>query len=437
MTIPTEQREVASAPSARMPLKVLAGSSFGQFIEFYDFALYGLSAVILSELFFPGGDSTAGLLSVFATFGVAFLARPVGGVFFGTLGDRIGRRRVLFITLVSIGAATTAIGLLPTHDQIGAWAPVALVACRIVQGFSAGGESVGAPSFVLEHAPLERRGMWINITLASTALPSVVGGTFLLILSQSLTTQQFESWGWRVPFLVALPLALVGLWIRTQTEESEEFKSVLRKSESHELTPMRETLRHNKARIGQVIIVMGLAAMSFYFVSGYFVAYIQTAGQLSHQQSLAANAAALCVFAVLLPATGMISDRVGRRPMLTVGAALLAVAAIPAFLLVTSGTFALAVTGQMAFVVVLTVYGGGCYTFFVEIFATRTRFTSAAISYNVAYALFGGTAPFVGEWLVSRSGVAAAPGYYVAAAAVLVLVVLLTGGVPETHRRKA
>ncbi|CCH79012.1 Transporter, major facilitator family protein [Nostocoides japonicum T1-X7] len=419
-----------------MPVKVLAAGSVGQFIEFYDFALYGLTALTLAELFFPGEDGAAGLLKVFATFGVAFLARPVGGLFFGNLGDRIGRRRVLFITLMAIGLATFFIGLLPTYAQVGVLAPAALVLCRIIQGFSAGGESVGAPAFVFEHAPTDRRGMWLNLTLAATALPSVVAGSFLLILSQTLSAEQFSSWGWRIPFLLALPLALAGVWIRTHTEESPAFREVLAKHDEHEMTPIRATLRRNKTQIGQVIVVMGLAAMAFYFVSAYFVSYVQTAGDLSRGQSLLVNAIALGVFTVLLPLTGRIGDRVGRRPMLIAGSALFAVAAIPSFMLVTSGSVGWAMTGQLLLVVVMTVYGGGCYTFFVEIFRTRTRFTSAAIAYNASYALFGGTAPFVGEWLVNTTGVEAAPGYYLAIMAALVLVTIVAGRVPETRGRQ-
>lgn len=418
-----------------MQKRVLAGGSVGQFIEFYDFALYGLSAVVLSQLFFPSESAFIGLLSTFATFGVAFLIRPLGGLFFGALGDKIGRRRVLYITLVSIGAATAAIGLLPTYATIGALAPALLVLCRLVQGFSAGGESVGAPSFVFEHAPANRRGFWLNITLAATALPSVVAGTLILILSQSMSDADFQSWGWRIPFLLALPVSLFGLWIRAKTEESEVFKAVLAKNQTKEYSPIRETFRTNKVRMLQVIFVMGLTAMGFYFLSGYFVSYVQTTGNLSRDQSLLANAAAMAFYALLLPLGGIIGDRVGRKPMLIAGSAALAVFAVPCFMLVTSGVLGLAILGQLLFVIPLCIYGGGCYTFFVEIFTTKTRFTSAAISYNVAYAIFGGTAPFVGTALVAATDVAYSPGFYMSAAAVIVLLLLTLTKVPETRGR--
>ncbi|WP_168404605.1 MFS transporter [Arthrobacter silvisoli] len=424
----------APSKTTAMQKRVLAGGSVGQFIEFYDFTLYGLTAVIFSQLFFPGGNPLTAMLATFATFGVAFVVRPLGGLFFGALGDRIGRRRVLTITLMAIGGATALMGLLPSYAQIGAWAPVLLVLCRLIQGFSAGGESVGAPSFVFEHAPVNRRGFWLNITIAATALPSVVAGTMILILSQSMSNEMFTGWGWRLPFLLALPLAMVGVWIRSRTEESEAFKDAQAGREK-EFSPVREAFRANKLRMVQVIFVMGLTAMGFYFLSAYFVSYVQTTGHLSREQSLMVNAAALALYAVLLPIGGRLGDRFGRKPMLIAGSAVLAVLSVPSFMLVTSGNLGLALLGQSLFVLALCVYGGGCYTFFVEIFTTKTRFTSAAVSYNAAYAIFGGTAPFVGTALVGASGVPHMPGVYMAAAAAVVLLLVTLTKVPETRGR--
>ncbi|WP_287899899.1 MFS transporter [Arthrobacter sp.] len=430
----TATATAAADKSTVMQRRVLLGGSVGQFIEFYDFTLYGLTAVIFSQLFFPSGNPVVGLLATFATFGVAFVVRPLGGLFFGALGDRIGRRRVLTITLMAIGGATALMGVLPGYAQIGPWAPALLVLCRLIQGFSAGGESVGAPSFVFEHAPVHKRAFWLNITIAATALPSVVAGGMILLLSRSLPDEAFTSWGWRLPFLLALPLALVGVWIRSRTEESEAFHQA-RAERDPEFSPVRAAFRENGLRMVQVIIVMGLTAMGFYFLSAYFVSYVQTAGHLTREQSLLVNASALALYAILLPFGGRLSDRFGRKPLLIAGAAALAVLSVPSFALVTSGDTMLALLGQSLFVVALCVYGGGCYTFFVEIFTTRTRFTSAAVSYNVAYALFGGTAPFIGTALVGASGVPFMPGVYMAAAAAVVLLLLLFTRVPETRGR--
>ena len=439
VNLPTGPLPVAERKALdRDRLRVLMAGSVGQFIEFYDFSLYGLSALTLSALFFPSDNPALGLLSTFAAFGVAFFIRPLGGLFFGAIGDRFGRRPVLYITLLTIGVATAGIGLLPTYSQIGILAPILLVLCRLLQGFSAGGESVGAPAFVFEHAPKHRRGLWLNITLAATALPSVVGGALILTLSQSMPAESFESWGWRVPFLLALPLAVFGLWIRSRTDESDAFKQVQQEQQqsAEQHTPIRDAFRENWLKMLQVIMVMGLTAMGFYFLSGYFVAYVQTAGELSREASLLANAAAMMLYAILLPFGGMIGDRVGRKPMLIAGAAIIAVVAVPAFMLVTSGSFPLAMLGQFLFVGAICTYGGGCYTFFVEIFTTRTRFTSAAVSYNVGYAVFGGTAPFIGTWLVSATGFPASPGVYMAIAAAVVFLVLVLTRIPETHPLK-
>ncbi|MET8753238.1 MFS transporter [Streptomyces sp. NPDC004667] len=418
-----------------MQRRALASGSVGQFVEFYDFTLYGLSAVTLSVLFFPDDSALVGLLAVFATFGVAFAARPLGGLFFGALGDRIGRRGVLHITLLSIGVATAAIGVLPTHAAIGWPAPALLVLCRLVQGFSAGGESVGAPTFVFEHAPAHRRGTWLNVTLAATALPSVVAGTLILLLSASMSDHAFTTWGWRVPFLLALPAALIGLWIRRHTEESTEFRRIRSGGDDTGHTPLRRALRENRTAMLRVVVVLGLTAMGFYCLAGYFVTYAQTVGGLSREQSLAINAVAMTAYTVLLPLGGLLGDRVGRRPMLIAGSAALALLSVPCFVLVTSGSLLLAALGQLLFVVALCVYGGGCYAFFMEVFTTRTRFTSAAVSYNTAYALLGGTAPLVATALVTATGTATAPGYYLAGSAAAVLLFLTLTRVPETRGR--
>ncbi|WP_053384955.1 MFS transporter [Leucobacter celer] len=426
-----------------MQRRVLAGASVGQFIEFYDFALYGVSAVVLAQLFFPSDNPLTGLLVLFATFGVAFFIRPLGGLFFGSLADRVGRRNVLVITLLTIGVATTGIGLLPTFETIGVAAPILLVLLRLLQGLSAGGESAGAPSFVFEHAPIHRRGLFVNITLAATALPSVCAAFFVLFLSTSMSDEAFMSWGWRIPFIIALPLALVGLWIRAKTEESPAFKAMMREQAEHaerggdsergSHTTIREAFRKNWLQMIQVVFVMGLTAMGFYFLSGYFISYVSTTGNLSRDQSLLLNGAAMLAYTILLPIAGAIGDRIGRKPMLIGGALAIAVLAIPAFSLVTSGSVGLALVGQLIFVVAICFYGGGCYTFFIEVFDTRNRFTSAAFSYNLGYAILGGTAPFIGTAMVEATSVPHSPAYYVIGVALLTLIVMALTKVPETR----
>ncbi|MEO3887439.1 MFS transporter [Nonomuraea sp. B5E05] len=410
--------------------RVLLGAGTGQFVEFYDFAIYGFSAVAVAEAFFPGANPVASLLSVFAVYGVAFVARPLGGVFFGALADRAGRRAVLYATLMCMGVATALIGLLPAYAAAGTVAPVLLVVCRLVQGFSAGGEAVGAPSFVLEHAPFERRGTWIAVSVAATGAASVLALVFIMAVSGVLSDAAYASWGWRVPFLVALPLSLIGIYIRGRTEESPVFQE-LKRHNAIERHPVRGSLRGNGTRLGQIFAVMALSGLGFYVLVGYFVTSLQTVGGLSLLESLVANAVALLSFTVLLPIGGRLSDAFGRKPMLVAGAAAVAMVSLPAFLLVTSGSLASAVAGQLLLAAALCAYGGGSYTFFVELLPSATRVTGAAISYNAALALFGGTAPFVSTWLVDVTGTPVAPGCYLLVVALVALAVALT--TPETR----
>lgn len=418
-----------------MQRRVLLGGSVGQFVEFYDMALYGIAAVTLSRLFFPTGSEAAGLLMLFATYGVAFFIRPIGGLFFGALGDRIGRRNVLVATLLLIGLATTLIGLMPTYETIGIWSTVLLVALRLLQGFSAGGESVGAPSFVFEHAPRHRRGMFVNLTLAATALPAVFASGLFLGLSLLMPEAAYDEWGWRIPFLLALPMALVGLIIRSKTEESPVFQEMMedKADKKESSTPVSEAFKTAWYRMIQVVVIMGFTAMGFYFISGYFVPYLQTTGDLTRNASLGLNALALLLYTVLLPLFGALSDRVGRKPLMITGVITTIVAAIPAFMMVSSGSPLVALMGQFLFVIGITMYGGGCYTFFIEVFNPKVRLTAAAFSYNLGYAIFGGTAPYIGESSVALFGVGYAPAFYVVGLGIVVLLFILFGRVRETR----
>lgn len=421
-------------PITKMQKRALLGAGVGQFIEFYDFALYGILSVSLAHHFFPASSAAAGLLMLFATYGISFFIRPVGGLFFGSLGDRYGRKVVLSASILLIGFATGLIGLLPTAETWGISATIALIFCRLMQGFSAGGESVGSPAFAFEHAPKDRRGFFITITIAATALPAVFASLLVLLLQGWLGEETFMQWGWRIPFLVAVPLSVLGLWIRRKTEESPAYLQMMEENENNEKgSPLRESFRVNGKKIFQVIVIMGFTAMGFYFLSGYFIPYVQTAGNLSGIQALAINAGAMTLYTVALPLWGLLGDKVGRRKMLISGSIAVAVTIIPAFMLVSSGNVWLALLGQVVFVLAITSYGGGCYAFFIEVFDTQTRMTSAAFSYNVGYAIFGGTAPFIGALMVEESGVGYAPAFYILALAIVVLLTIWLTKVPETR----
>lgn len=413
--------------------RVVAAACIGQFIEFYDFAIYGFSVVLIADFFFPSTDPAVGVLQAFAVYGVAFVVRPLGGLFFGALGDRIGRKSVLAISLLSIGGATTLIGLLPTYQNVGLWAPILLVLLRLIQGFSAGGEAVSAPSFVLEHAPANRRGSWISIAIAMSAIPSVVGALIIAGLTDVMSEAAFHSWGWRIAFLIAAPLSLIGLYIRSRTEESPAFKELQKSADPNSVSPMKTAFASTKMRMLQVFLIMALSGLGFYFLTGYFVTYLQTVANLNSVESLLSNSIALLSFAVMLAVGGRISDRFGRRPVMLIGATGMVVLSIPAFVLVSTGDFTLAVIGQLLLAAPLCLYGGGSYTYFVELFPTASRLTGAAISYNLSFGLFGGTAPFIGTALVNATGSPVSPSFYLLAIAAVAGVTAFLA--PETRGR--
>lgn len=407
----------------------LVGAAVGTFIEFYDFAIYALTVPIIAASFFPTGDPGIALISAFAVYGVAFVIRPLGGLLFGVVGDRYGRRRVLVLVLTMIGTATALIGLLPTYGQVGLLAPLLLVGLRLVQGLSAGGEVTSATSFALEHAPANRRSFWITVVIAMSAVSSIVGLLVVLGLSAAIPEPEFASWGWRIPFLLALPFSLVGLYIRLRTGESPAFEKA-RQEQALSAAPLREAVGRNGSAIFFSFALASMSGLSFYYLVGYFPTYLQVSAGLSRTEALLTNGVALLVFTVALAAAGWVGDRVGRRPMIRAGAALLVVTSAPAFLLAGSGSVAAAIAGQVLLALSLCLFGGGSYTALLEVFPTRTRLTGSAVGYNVGLAIFGGTAPLVASLLVTSTGSQFAPGWYLVGVAVLVLVG--TWFVPET-----
>ena len=411
----TDNRDHAAAKR-----RALAGAASGTFIEFYDFAVYALTVPIIASSFFPEGNASVALISAFAVYGVAFIIRPLGGIVFGVVGDRLGRKPVLVLVLTLIGVSTALIGLLPTYGQIGIWAPLGLVALRLLQGLSAGGEVTSATSFALEHSPSNQRSMWITTVIAMSAVSSIVGLIVVLSLISVVGPASFDSGGWRIPFLLALPLSLVGLYIRLRTEESPAFQEA-QDQRTLSAAPLRESVARDGRSIAFAFALASMSALAFYYLVGYFPTYLQVTADMARTPALVANGITLVVFTFALILCGALADRVGRRPMIRIGAALLVATSVPAFWLAGSGGLPAAIAGQLLVAVSLAVFGGGSYATLLEIFPTRTRLTGAALGYNAGYALFGGTAPLLANLLVEWTGSTQAPGYYLMFVAALVL----------------
>ncbi|WP_243658908.1 MFS transporter [Tamaricihabitans halophyticus] len=411
---------------------MIRAAAIGNFVEWFDFALYGFLATEIAHNFFPSDNDTAALLNTFAAFAVAFALRPIGGAYFGGLGDRIGRKKTLAITIVLMSAATLALGLLPTFAAIGIAAPILLVLVRCVQGFSTGGEYAGACAFVLEHARRNRRAWYSSFLPVSTFAAFCGAAVISFVCSSALGEQAMTEWGWRIPFLLAAPLGIAGFYIRNKLDETPDFRRI-EDSDKVAAAPLRETIRtHSRAmlRLGGFV---SATALSFYMFTTYMSTYIQVTVGEGTARTLLSNVLALLFAAALCPFVGRFSDRVGRRTTMFSAAALLVVGSVPAYLLAGLGGVPATFAGQ----VVLALGAVSCNVvtavLLVELFPTRVRYTASALTYNLAYTVFGGTAPFMATFLIDQTGDPLAPAYYLTIVAVLSLVSART--LPETSRR--
>lgn len=402
----------------------VAAGAVGVFVHWFDWAVYAYLATTLAGVFFPDGDRVAGLLSVFAVFAVSFGIRPIGALVFGPLGDRIGRRRTLSIVIIVMSIATLAIGLLPGYETIGIAAPVLLVAIRLVQGFAAGGEFGSAASFLAEYSPRHRRGFGVSWLEVGSLLGFLAGSSAYYLLSVSLTPEQIAAWGWRIPFLVAAPLGVIGYVIRTKIEDTPEYRA-LEAADSVPSSPVKELFRVNLKQVLQAAGLMTMMHVPFYAVLTYLVTY-QTdhLGHTAESAALLSTAASLLGL-LLVPVFGRLSDRTGRKPVLVGAAVALFVLATPAYVLMQTGMVG-TVVGALGLSVVLSAILGTYAVWSAEIFPTRTRQGGLSIAYNVTAALFAGTVPFVMTVLISATGSLLVPGPYLMVAAVIGLVAALT-----------
>lgn len=411
--------------------QVLVAAGVGNFLEWYDFAVYGLLAVLLGQLFFADDDPVTATLSSLAVFAVGFFFRPLGAVVLGVVGDKLGRRTALVISITAMGAATVLIGLLPTYDQIGVAAPVLLVAIRAVQGLSAGGEWTSSAAYLIEGAPKHARARYGSVISATGALATAFGSFFALGLNTVFTRDQMLSFGWRIPFWIAGILVVVGLVIRLRLDESPVFTQI-RAEQRIASTPLRTGLRANWKPAVLTLAFGTLHGVGYYYIATYTVNYLQVTVHLEAKQALLITGSALLLYATLCGFAGWVVDRVGRRtPNLLVAAGYVLVP-IPAFALMGTGAVPLILLGLLGLVVVQTFASVTCVVLLVELFPASTRSSSSAVSFNIAIAFIAGPAPYIGAWLAATFGSPIAPAYYLvglAAVASVVLVRLL----PETR----
>jgi len=427
MTLSAATNPIDSAEGAASPAvlrKVLAASFIGNFVEWFDYASYGYFATVIAVVFFPEIEPSAALLATFAVFAISFVIRPIGGIIWGSIGDRIGRKTALSWSILIMSGATTLIALLPGYAQIGFAAPVLLLVLRMVQGFSASGEYAGAASFLAEYAPPEKRGFYTSMVPASTAAGLLAGSLMSALLFLVLDTAQLQSWGWRLPLLLAFPMGLVGLYIRLKLEDTPKFRE-LEANHHAESTPIRELFTTYRKPVIRAFGVTCLNAVGFYLILSYMPTYLITEMGMDESASFLANSIALFAYIFLIFLMGTLSDRFGRKKALITASVLFMVLTVPLFGMLDGATFATIVLIQVVFGALLTVNDGTLPCFLTEIFPTRVRYSGFAFSFNTANALFGGTAPFIATWLISATGNKEAPAWFLVAAAAVALVSML------------
>jgi MHS family proline/betaine transporter-like MFS transporter len=417
-TVARETDRIDQAPAADERRRALAAGCVGNLVEWYDFALYGAFATVLAAAFFPAADPVSGLLAAFAIFGVAFLARPAGALLFAHHGDRLGRRGALVASILLMAAATTGIGLLPTYNAAGWLAPVLLVLLRAGQGAAVGGEYGGSAALVVEYAPADRRGWYGGWQWATIGLGLAAGVAMAALLTATLDGPALRSWGWRLAFLLALPLGLVGLYIRLQIEETPGFRAVQRLGGAAR-TPLSDTLRTARREVAVGFGVVAAVTATFNIVFVFLPSHLAATGRAPLARALAAALAGLLLAAAAAALAGRLSDRVGRRPLLLAGLVALLVLTVPVTGLLLRGEVGGLLLGYSLIGLALGTLVPS--TFLAELFPTRLRYSGLSLTYGLGSALFGGTAPALATFLVRRTGAALSPAWYATALAVVAL----------------
>jgi MFS transporter, MHS family, proline/betaine transporter len=405
--------------------RAVRGAAIGNTVEWFDFAIYGFLATYIADKFFPPGDDTAALLNTFAIFAAAFFMRPLGGLFFGPLADRIGRQRVLAIVILLMSASTLAIGLVPSYDTIGVSAPLLLLALRCLQGFSAGGEYGSGACFLAEYAPDKHRGFIVAFLVWSVVIGFVLGSITVTVLEAVLSESAMDSYGWRLPFLFAGVLGGVGLYIRLRLKDTPEFEE-LRDEGEVSTSPLKDAVTTSWRPILQIAGLVVIHNVGFYTVFTFLPSYFtKTLGFTKTDAFVSITIASVVALVLILP-LGALSDRIGRKPLLIAGSVGFVVFAYPLFMLLNTGSLVAAIAAHAGLAAIEAVFVSSSLAAGAELFATRVRSSGYSIGYNVSVALFGGTAPYVATWLTDRTGNELAPAYYVIAAAIVSLATIMT-----------
>ncbi len=435
-TITTSARLMNFTPQTEeqtMVRKVAVSSFLGNFIEWFDYASYSYFATTIALVFFPTDNHTVAMLQTFGVFALSFILRPIGALFWGSYGDKKGRKAALAHSIMFMSGASFLIGCLPSYSVIGVGAPILLLLLRMVQGFSASGEYAGAATFLGEYAPTSKRGIYCSLIPASTAIGLLAGSTLATVMTASLSSDALTSWGWRIPFLMAGPLGLIVHFIRTKLADSPVYASMTEAlddkqqfaSTTKSVSPLRELFQNH---FKTLVISFGacvLNAVGFYTVLTYLPTYLSDTVGMAAAQSSTITTICLVLYVALVFGMGHISDMFGRKKVLIGACVAFIVLTVPAFMALNTAQFWPVLIVELAMCATLTANDGTLSSYLTETFPTSVRFTGFAFSFNLANAIFGGTAPFIATWLIYTTGSSIAPAWYMVAVAAVALVAMI------------
>jgi MHS family proline/betaine transporter-like MFS transporter len=406
------------SPVQNQTRRAVSAAVIGNVLEWYDFSVYAFVAVIIARKFFPQGNDVIALLATFLAFGLGFVARPLGGIVLGRLGDTHGRKTALLITIALMAIGTVMVGVLPTYAAIGVAAPLLLVVARLMQGFSAGGEWGSSTAYIVEWAPQDQRGFYGSFQQMSVVAGLLLGSAVAAIMNTVLTPEQMDTWGWRVPFLLGGILGPVGLWMRRTIDETPAYT----KAKAAPVEASAESGLVMAARAFGFTIVW---TVCFYILLSYMPTYTQKYLKLSASAALWANTIGLLVLMVAIPLMGILSDRIGRKPLLLACCIAFIVLPYPIFSFLISGaSLTQLIIVQILFAILISCFSGAGPAAISEMFPTRLRSTWMTSGYALAVAIFGGFAPFIAIWLIDRFGSPLAHTFYLIAAAIVSTIVI-------------
>ncbi|WP_269580607.1 MFS transporter [Roseibium sp. Sym1] len=407
--------------------KIVAGT-VGNTLEWYDFAVYGYLAPIIAHQFFPSSSPTVSLISTFGVFAAGFLMRPIGSLLLGHVADRLGRSRALLISVALMAIPTTLIAFLPTYDQIGILAPLALTLLRLLQGLSVGGEYTGSSVYLYEISPRDRRCFVVSWALVGAVFGVLLGSGVAALATSLLPADDLGSWGWRIPFGFGLLVGLTGFLIRSSTKGDD---TDLPPSPHDPVSvPVGEVLRNHRPALFRTIACNILNGVGFYLTFVYLTSYLVAYVHLSESRALTINTSVMVIFMLMLPVVGYLADKTSRKALMLIGSGGVTLFGLPLFWLIHHENPVMIILGQLGLAAVLSCFFAPLMATMISQFPRSVRVTGYSLGYNIPLALFGGTAPLVATFLIEKSHLQLAPAFYLVAAGILTFVVVWT--MPDT-----